>query len=325
MDRLRLDELKRRIPLLDYLRQHGWRPRGRTSGAQVAGLCPLHAETRPSFVVHTTRNLFYCHGCARGGDLIRLIELLEGIGFPAAVAKLRALETPSALIACAAEFYRAQLVRHPEAGRYLAWRGIHDPHTIDELSIGYAPGACLRAHLFEHGYSEAQMRAAGLLNRSGRDAFYRRIVFPSDGRLYGRSIDPALPPHRFLAGGKGGLYRWSQLRSAPELLLVEGAFDVAALHQAGFRNATCGWGAHLNGVQHEQLASTDVPLRIAFDGDEAGRRAARACAASLHRPGRDIRIVNVPDGYDPASFFATGGEAGDVQLWIEEAQAWTGA
>ncbi len=42
---------------------------------QFVGLCLLHAETRPSFYVNAAKNLFFCHGCGRGGDLIRFAQL----------------------------------------------------------------------------------------------------------------------------------------------------------------------------------------------------------------------------------------------------------
>jgi hypothetical protein len=69
-----VETLKRRLPLLDYLRQHNWasRPAGRS---EFVGLCPLHEETRPSFYVNTRKDVFYCHGCGQGGDLIRFVQL----------------------------------------------------------------------------------------------------------------------------------------------------------------------------------------------------------------------------------------------------------
>jgi len=59
-----VEALKRRMPLLDYLRQHSWtgHPAGRS---ELVGLCPLHEETRPSFYVNTRKDVFYCHGCGR--------------------------------------------------------------------------------------------------------------------------------------------------------------------------------------------------------------------------------------------------------------------
>jgi CHC2 zinc finger len=41
----------------------------------VPVLCPLHQETRPSFYVNTRKDVFYCHGCGQGGDLIRFVQL----------------------------------------------------------------------------------------------------------------------------------------------------------------------------------------------------------------------------------------------------------
>jgi len=54
-------------------------------GREWYGLCPLHSETVPSFHVNPEKQKFYCHGCNRGGDVFRLVELHEGIPFPDAV------------------------------------------------------------------------------------------------------------------------------------------------------------------------------------------------------------------------------------------------
>jgi DNA primase len=65
-----LEYLKQRIPLLDYLQQRNWTARRVGAHPEFVGLCPLHPDTRPSFYVNASKNLFYCHGCGRGGDLI---------------------------------------------------------------------------------------------------------------------------------------------------------------------------------------------------------------------------------------------------------------
>jgi len=83
------------------------------------------------------------------------------------------------------------------------------------------------------------LRQAGLVTGVGYDAYVRRIVFPLEANLYGRSISAAAPPHRFLPGAKGGLYAWDQVRQYPEVILVEGLFDYAMLWEAGFHNVTC--------------------------------------------------------------------------------------
>ncbi|MBI3347556.1 MAG: toprim domain-containing protein [Burkholderiales bacterium] len=308
MDRLFLDRLKHRIGLLDYLRHHGWEPSQQSGDAEVAGLCPLHSETKPSFWIHTRKNLFYCHGCGSGGDLIRLAQLHRGYSFPQAIVYLRSqLEGGGDIAGDTIAFYRAQLHRWPEAMQYLASRGIHSPAVLDAMQIGYAPGACLRQHLQQLGYPFEQMRSTGLLDRHGRDAFYRRIVFPFGATFYGRNIDSAATaPHRFPQAAKGGLYRWDRLQPAPAIILVEGLFDVAALWQAGFEHATCGGGAHLNRTQWEQLTAGSRTVWIALDGDAAGQQAAARLSARLQASGQRVRRIPLPGAHDPASYFAAG-------------------
>lgn len=43
-------------------------------------LCPFHKEKTPSFVVNPRNQTFYCFGCHAGGDVLRFVELYEGVG-----------------------------------------------------------------------------------------------------------------------------------------------------------------------------------------------------------------------------------------------------
>ena len=90
-----VETLKRRMPLLEYLRQHNWagRPAGRS---EYVGLCPLHKESQPSFYVNARKNVFYCHGCGQGGDLIRFVQLSRGLSFRQSLASLDPEITPEA-------------------------------------------------------------------------------------------------------------------------------------------------------------------------------------------------------------------------------------
>ena len=321
--------LKRRMPLLDYLRQHNWtgHPAGRS---EIVGLCPLHEETRPSFYVNTRKDVFYCHGCGRGGDLIRFVQLSRRLSFRQSLACLNPKTTPEAgsadVLEQTAAFYQQQLDQYPEAMLYLNKRGLHDPELIRELEIGYAPGGSLRRHLTSQGYSFALLRQSGLLNVNGSDALYQRIIFPlREGEqivnLYGRSIGAAFA-HRFLPGTKGGLYAWEKVRHCSEVILVEGLFDYAVLRQAGFDNVTCSLGTHLNAEQFLQLCGGPRTVYLAFDVDAnlSGQQAAQQLADRLHAHGIASRRVLLPESHDPNSFFIQGGDALAFHSLLEAAQ-----
>lgn len=322
MIRQDLDDLKRQIPLLDYLHAQDWRPARQLSRSRWMGLCPLHPDHNPSFLVDPGKNLFYCYGCGRGGDVIRFAELYHQVKFPQALALLRRWSGLSPLLHEAAYFYRLQLHRHGAAVAYLHQRGVRSPELIEHMRIGYAPGGCLRGWLTQLGYPPAVLRQAGLVAGAGYDAYRHRIVFPLEGNLYGRSLSAAATPHRFLPGAKGGLYAWEQVRRCPELILVEGLFDYAVLWQAGFQNVTCSMGNHLNACQFRQLCDGRRTVYLTLDADHngSGQLAAQALADRLRAQGVTALRVGLPDGHDPNSFFVQGGEASQFQTLLEDAR-----
>ena len=75
-----IDEAKRLVPVIDQAdRLMG--PGGlRRVGNEWVGRCPLpdHADRTPSFTVNEAKNLWWCHGCLRGGDVVELARLAWG-------------------------------------------------------------------------------------------------------------------------------------------------------------------------------------------------------------------------------------------------------
>ena len=305
------------ISLLDYLQQHGWKKVRDNGGEEVLGLCPLHRETVPSFYVNRRKQVFYCHGCGRGGGLARLMHWLEG-----ATESIPGLSADEELLEQTYCFYQRQLMQSHDARAYLARRGIHNRDVIERMRIGYAPGACLRGFLTRLGYPRQALVKRGLVdNQYGRDCFFRCLTFPlvEAGSLYGRSIDNGICRHRLLPGSKGGLYTLDGSR----LILVEGLFDVAALWQAGFADASTALGSHLNNLQFSQLCQSAARLvYVCFDADRngSGQRAARTLGIQLRNAGLEALRVALPEGHDPASFFAAGAEAADFQRCLDRAR-----
>jgi len=320
-------QLKQRIPLLHYLQQRHWTARPAARREEFVGLCPLHSDTRPSFYVNTRKNLFYCHGCGQGGDLIRFVELSEHLPFRQTLAFLQS-QIAEAHVGGAMEstaaFYQLQLHRHPEAIHYLHRRGLHDAALIELLGIGYAPGGNLRRYLAGQGHSLDRLLDTGLINRQGRDTFCRRVIFPcrQNGHivnLYGRSTGAAFP-HRLLPRSKGGLFAWESVRRFDTVILVEGLFDLALLWQAGFRNTTCALGTHLTPEQFQQLTDRlDRWIYIVFDQDEnhAGQQASHQLAKRLADAGLRVHLVPLPPGHDPNSYFVAGASAADFTRCLQ--------
>jgi len=177
----------------------------REAGGQMVGLCPFHEDTKPSFSVSPTKQLFYCFGCGAGGNVFTFLTQIEGLTFGEALRKLAAeagielrgrrrdkAETEIAslkkAVAFAADFYRSFLKANNEyaaaAQKYLADRGVTN-ESIEHFGVGLAPNSwdALLSRASRAGVSPDVMEAAGLVNRrkdgSGRyDRFRARIVFP---------------------------------------------------------------------------------------------------------------------------------------------------
>ncbi len=57
-------------------------------GSSYRGVCPFHFETEPSFFVSPQKGIWKCFGCGKGGDVIRFVAEIKGIGLMDAVAWL---------------------------------------------------------------------------------------------------------------------------------------------------------------------------------------------------------------------------------------------
>ncbi len=312
-----------RISMLDYLQRQGWRPASNRGREEVAGWCPLHRESHPSFSLNRRKQLFYCHGCGRGGDLVRLVQLIEGLSFPQALQRLTPAAASGDALAETYRFYQAQLACCRQAREYLQVRGVTDPEIVTRLRIGYAPGACLRAHLEGLGFARAWLQHEGLIDEQGRDRFFRCLTFPLEetGNLYGRTVGEGRVRHRFLPRPKGGLYGWPQARSYASLIVVEGLLDLAALWQAGFPQVVAVLGSWLNEAQLHQIGDSQARvLYVCFDADPAGERAAERLAGQLRQARWDVRCVRLPWGHDPNSYLAEGATAADFQHCLDQAR-----
>jgi len=247
-------------------------------------------------------------------------------------------------LACA--FFEEQLRARvgAEARDYLASRGLNDA-VAKQFRLGYAPGgnSALIEHLKAKNIPLDDMIATGLARagegeRGPRDFFFNRLMFPiSDprGRVIafgGRALDPEAKPKYINTGettlfSKGRLlYNFFSARPAAlksgTIILAEGYMDVIALVRAGFDAAVAPLGTALTEDQLALLWRTAPEPILAFDGDEAGLRAAHRAARlalPLLNPGFSLRFAFLPGGEDPDSFIRREG-AGAMKRQLDAAE-----
>jgi DNA primase len=192
----------------DIVRVVGEYVRLKKTGKDFSGLCPFHQEKSPSFTVSPIKQIFYCFGCGKGGDVFSFVMELEKSAFPEAVRTVAekcgiAIPRPrerspeerqenqqrSALVEMHREaqtFFTKQIsgtLEGKAARAYLEDRGL-DNKAIDRFGIGYAPSdgdALLR--FLKQKYQDKLLVESGLISRGeqgGRlfDRFRRRIMFP---------------------------------------------------------------------------------------------------------------------------------------------------
>lgn len=57
-------------------------------GRELVGLCPFHDDHKPSMNVNPDKQIFKCFACSAGGDVIKFIQMREGLTFMRAVERL---------------------------------------------------------------------------------------------------------------------------------------------------------------------------------------------------------------------------------------------
>lgn len=238
------------------------------------------------------------------------------------------------VIEAACVFFEEQLAARggAEARKYLESRGLNG-EVAKKFRLGYAPdsNSALIGFLTTKNITIDDMVAAGVVrpaqdDRSPRDFFYDRLMFPiSDprGRVIafgGRGLSADAKPKYINTGetslfSKGELlYNFAAARpagiKAQTIVVAEGYMDVIALVRGGFDYAVAPLGTALTEDQLQLLWRTAPEPILAFDGDEAGLRAAHR-AARLALPqlkaGYSLRFAFLPTGEDPDSFIRTNG------------------
>ncbi len=330
------------------------------AGANLVACCPFHTEKTPSFTVSATKQFYHCFGCGAHGSAVGFLMEHLGLGFVEAIQELAGRagmvvpeaqftpDTPSSrsrvegllpVMEHAQQFYKKELKGSARAIDYLKKRGLSG-EIAARYGVGYAPeGWQNLASVFER-YDAHDLAEAGLVvdNDAGKryDRFRDRIMFPitdAQGRVIGfggRVLDGGEPKYLnspetplFEKGREVyGLFQARQaIRSAGQVVVVEGYMDVVALAQFGVQYAVATLGTATTPTHVQKLLRQTDEIVFCFDGDSAGRRAAwRALENSVGqiKDGKQIKFLFLPEGEDPDSYVRQFGAEGFVKLLSSE-------
>jgi len=326
-----VDVIDRRVPL-------------KKAGQNYQACCPFHSEKTPSFTVSPTKQFYHCFGCGAHGTALGFLMEYEHMGFPDAVASLAqdaglqmpetALEPerpkpPPALwdaLGQAAQFYKQQLKQTPRAIDYLKRRGLTGTIAA-RYGIGYAPDGSPLKQVFADYAADALAASALVVDGDHRryDRFRDRIMFPIrnvKGQIIGfggRVLDQGEPKYLnspetplFHKGSEiYGLFEArAAIKAAGRAIVVEGYMDVVALAQHGVEFAVATLGTATTPIHARVLLRHTDRLIYAFDGDNAGRKAAwRALENTLEalQDGKEVSFLFLPEGEDPDSYIRSHG------------------
>lgn len=341
--REKIEEVRERVSIVAVVSEYVQLTK---RGRNHVGLCPFHSEKTPSFTVNEEKKLFHCFGCQESGNVITFIMRHEGMEFPEAVRTLArrygitiveekrekggpgAWELITGVNREAVDFFMKEL-KAPggsNARSYLDERGFGG-EIAERFRLGYAPVKWegLTGYLKAKGFDLAVAEKAGLVSKKERgcyDRFRGRIIFPiTDVRgnvvaFGGRSIDGGEPkylnsPETAVfkkADTLFGLYQAKQnITKQGSALVVEGYFDLMALHRDGFINAVATMGTALTEGHITRLRGYAKSVYTLFDSDEAGKKAALRGLKMFLTEDVPSRVVLLPQGTDPDEFLKKSG------------------
>lgn len=228
----------------------------------------------------------------------------------------------------ACDFYRQQLRGAESAVAYLKKRGLTG-EIAARFGLGYAPNGWDGLRAVFSDYAAPALVEAGVVieksdeEASGRkryDRFRDRIMFPirnTKGQVIGfggRIMEQGEPKYLnspetplFQKGFElYGLFEARQaIRDAGYVLVTEGYMDVVALAQMGFPQAVATLGTACTSTHVQKLLRQTDHVIFSFDGDKAGRRAARraldACLPHVN-DNKNIKFLFLPTEHDPDSY-----------------------
>ena len=329
-----IDRIRDTADIVDVVSHHvDLKKRGRN----FFGLCPFHNEKTPSFSVAPDKGIYHCFGCGNGGSALNFIMEIEKISFVEAVTQLGkklGIEVQNSgddsneffgklyeIHKLATELFHETLFsdRGQKAKEYLLNRGLNED-SLKLFKIGFVPeeSSYLFNSIKSKNYDKEIMEKSGLFGFSKSktyDRFRSRIMFPisnTAGKIiaFGGRIFEKDDPAKYMNSPETPLYKKSEvfyglditreaIRKKESAILVEGYTDLIQLYQAGVKNVVAVSGTAFTERHVNQIRRFTSKVYLCYDGDLAGKNAARKAGYSLLKGGIDSKVIVIPDGLDP--------------------------
>lgn len=207
-----------------------------------------------------------------------------------------------------------------QAREYLENRRMSKETQI-HFGLGYASKYSndLYLYLKKKGYQDQILKETGLLTydekRGAHDKFWNRVMFPImdvnnrvigfGGRVMGDGTPKYLnSPETMLFDKSRNLYGLNYARTSrkPYMIICEGYMDVIAMYQAGFTNAVASLGTAFTTQHSVLLKRYTQEVRLAYDSDGAGQKAALRAIPILKSAGINVRVIHMDPYKDPDEF-----------------------
>lgn len=223
-----------------------------------------------------------------------------------------------------------------QAKSYFSSRGVSQ-EMVEVFNLGFcahSPSAAstLTSMIREANLTLEDMHNAGLLKKINgvwRSIFHERVLFPISDHLgrwcgFGGRIlqeTPGKPKyvnsleHTYFNKGTllYGLHQAKKsIKESGTVFLVEGYTDCIAMYQAGYRNTVATLGTACSLEHLKQLSRYATTAYLLYDGDDAGKKALLRIAELSWQVRIELRVLTLPQGYDPADFLASGNTLEDM-------------
>ncbi|MBN2829135.1 MAG: DNA primase, partial [Candidatus Cloacimonetes bacterium] len=317
------------------------------SGSSFKAQCPFHDDTHPSMMISDKKQIFKCFVCGKGGNVFTFVQEYEHISFIEAVKKLaervgikveedkktQIVRTKNQLLIAvydeAKSYFVENLNKFGESViNYLEKRGI-SRQVIKNFDIGYALDSYggLKGHLLNKHFGTDILKASGLFgnNENGYfDLFRERLIFPihsSTGKVVafgGRKLNDEQPGGKYINSPTTAIYTKGKelygffltkfdISKKGFAIICEGYMDFLRLYSTGYTNCVASLGTALTDDQLKLLKQFTSKLYMAYDGDDAGLKAAiRGSIISISQNYRPY-IIELPTGEDPDSYLLKNG------------------